>query len=292
MATTTEPPLKTYRGNCHCGAFVYEVEAPEITSAGDCNCSICYKRGYLWLVPKKPLTIVKDEGKLVGYSFGSKALDHQFCGGCGTTVLAKSEMFPAGVGINARTIQRLDLWSLEVKTSKGDTYGTPYAAPPFSGEEPAPAGFEDGKTYHGSCHCGAVTTAVRIKGSLEDGTYDRLLMECNCSYCRLGGFVWMYPQSNELVIQGRDNVSFYKFGNKIWRKLFCKTCGVNIGSEVNPDMTEDEIAALPELYQQFRTSHINARPLNLRVVNGLDVKTLKPGRGDGFSKQEPQYIYP
>lgn len=83
MSTTTaaaaEPPLKTYRGNCHCGAFVYEVEAPEITSAGDCNCSICYKRGYLWLVPKKPLTVVKDEGKLVGYSFGSKALDHQVC---------------------------------------------------------------------------------------------------------------------------------------------------------------------------------------------------------------------
>jgi hypothetical protein len=75
--TTTEPPLKTYRGSCHCGAFIYEVEAPEITSAGDCNCSICYKRGYLWLVPKKPLNIVKDEGKLVGYSFGSKALDHQ-----------------------------------------------------------------------------------------------------------------------------------------------------------------------------------------------------------------------
>jgi hypothetical protein len=69
--------------------------------------------------------------------------------------------------------------------SKGDTYGTPYAAPPFSGEEPAPAGFEDGKTYHGSCHCGAVTTAVRVKGSLEDGTYDGRLMECNCSFCRL-----------------------------------------------------------------------------------------------------------
>jgi hypothetical protein len=67
---------------------------------------------------------------------------------------------------------------------------------------------------------------------------------------------------------------------------------VYIGSEVNPDLTEDEIAALPELYQQFRSSHINTQPLNLRVVNGLDVKTLKPGRGDGFSKQEPQYVYP
>lgn len=79
MTTPASPPLQTYRGNCHCGAFVYEVEAPEITSAGDCTCSICYKRGYLWLVPKKPLVVVKDEGKLVSYAFGSKALDHQVC---------------------------------------------------------------------------------------------------------------------------------------------------------------------------------------------------------------------
>ncbi|KAH6856844.1 Mss4-like protein [Chaetomium sp. MPI-CAGE-AT-0009] len=295
--TDADTPVQTYRGSCHCGAFIYEVEAPEIKSAGDCNCSICYKRAYLWLVPKKPLNVVKDEGKL-------------FCGSCGTTVMAKSEMFPAGVGINARTIQGLDLWSLEVKTSNGDTYGTPYAAPPFSGDEPAPAGFEDGKTYHGSCHCGAVTTAVRVKGSLEDGTYDGRLMECNCSFCRQAcsplftvfmsstnhapqqGYVWIYPSSNQLAIQGRDNVFYYKFGNHIWRKLFCKTCGVHIGSEVNPDQTEEEIAALPEMYQQFRINHVNTQPLNLRIVNGLDVKSLKVIRGDGWSKQDPQYVYP
>ncbi|KAK3292201.1 Mss4-like protein [Chaetomium fimeti] len=289
--TDAEPPIQTYRGSCHCGAFIYEVEAPEIKSAGDCNCSICYKRGYLWLVPKKPLTVVKDEGKLVSYSFASKMLDHQFCGSCGTTVMAKSEMFPAGVGLNVRTIQGLDFWSLEVKTSNGNTYGTPYAAPPFSGDEPAPAGFEDGKTYHGSCHCGAVATAVRVKGSLEDGTYDERLMECNCSFCRQG-YVWIYPSSSQLAIQGRDNLFYYKFGNHIWRKLFCKTCGVHIASEVNPDQTEEEIAALPEMYQQFRATHFNTQPLNLRVVNGLDVKSLKVIRGDGWSKQIPQYVYP
>jgi hypothetical protein len=73
----TEQPTKTYRGNCHCGAFIFEVEAPEIKSASDCKCSICTKRGYLWLVPQKPLTIIKDEGKLVHYSFASKKMDHQ-----------------------------------------------------------------------------------------------------------------------------------------------------------------------------------------------------------------------
>jgi hypothetical protein len=66
----------------------------------------------------------------------------------------------------------------------GDTYDPQYVAPQFSGDEPAPAGFEDGKTYHGSCHCGAVTTALRVKGSLEDGTYPDRVIECNCSFCR------------------------------------------------------------------------------------------------------------
>lgn len=85
----TEQPTKTYRGNCHCGAFVFEVEAPEIKSVSDCKCSICNKRGYKWLVPPKPLTIVKDEGKLVHYSFASKKMDHQVsCPGYGIGDLA------------------------------------------------------------------------------------------------------------------------------------------------------------------------------------------------------------
>src|SRR3954465_14872881 len=75
--TEQQQPTKTYRGNCHCGAFVFEVEDPEIVSLSACNCSICSKRAYLWLVPKKPLTIVKDEGKLVHYAFASKTVDHQ-----------------------------------------------------------------------------------------------------------------------------------------------------------------------------------------------------------------------
>jgi hypothetical protein len=102
-----------------------------------------------------------------------------------------------------QTIQGLDIWGLEVKTCvfpsfcqptnltliwparfDGDTYDPQYAITPFSGAEPSPPGYEDGKVYHGSCHCGAVTTAVKVGGSLEDGTYKGLIVECNCSFCR------------------------------------------------------------------------------------------------------------
>jgi hypothetical protein len=76
-AEQSQSPTRTYRGNCHCGAFVYEVEAAEIKAAGDCNCSICSKRGYVFMEPQKPLTIIKDEGKQVHYTFGSGKIDHQ-----------------------------------------------------------------------------------------------------------------------------------------------------------------------------------------------------------------------
>jgi len=81
MASNPEeaPELKTYRGNCHCGAFVYEVQLPEIKSAGQCNCSICTKKGYLWAFPSTVnFKVVKgDESELTEYQFGSKNLSHK-----------------------------------------------------------------------------------------------------------------------------------------------------------------------------------------------------------------------
>lgn len=75
MAKTPEL-LKKYRGNCHCGAFIFEFEAPEITTVAECQCSICTKKAYLWVQPPNPPTIVKDEGTLVRYAFASKNLAH------------------------------------------------------------------------------------------------------------------------------------------------------------------------------------------------------------------------
>jgi hypothetical protein len=75
----------------------------------------------------------------------------------------------------------------------GDTFDPQYVAPAFTGPEPAPEGFEDGKTYHGSCHCGAVTAAVRVNGSLEEGTYKGPVIECNCSFCGRVCYLSLHP---------------------------------------------------------------------------------------------------
>lgn len=76
MVEKTEA-TKIYRGNCHCGAFVYEVELPEIKSVTACNCSICSKKGYLWVKPSEIKAVKGDEAALSTYTFGSNTYVHK-----------------------------------------------------------------------------------------------------------------------------------------------------------------------------------------------------------------------
>ena len=56
-----------------------------------------------------------------------------------------------------------------------------HVAPVFAGPEPS-AVVEGGKVYTGSCHCGAVTAAVKVE-PLDD-TYPGPILECTCSICQ------------------------------------------------------------------------------------------------------------
>lgn len=67
----------TYRGNCHCGDFVFEINVPEIKEAWNCECSICVRKGYLWLQGKSNVKIVNGSlDQLTAYTFGEKKLKH------------------------------------------------------------------------------------------------------------------------------------------------------------------------------------------------------------------------
>lgn len=72
------PELKTYHGNCHCGAFKFTIKMPEITTVTQCNCSICFKKGYRWVFPGEGcFEITKGEGTLRDYHFGQRTMAHR-----------------------------------------------------------------------------------------------------------------------------------------------------------------------------------------------------------------------
>lgn len=65
-----------------------------------------------------------------------------------------------------------------------------YKPPAYTGPEPtlpddvqATTGDGNGKVYHGSCHCGAITAAVKLPSPLEDKNSKERIVECNCSIC-------------------------------------------------------------------------------------------------------------
>ena len=72
------PELKTYQGNCHCGAVKFHVKVPEVKTATACNCSICFKKSYLWIFPGAGnLTFERGEDTLITYQFREKVFAHK-----------------------------------------------------------------------------------------------------------------------------------------------------------------------------------------------------------------------
>ena len=126
------------------------------------------------------------------------------------------------------------------------------------------------KTYHGSCHCGAVRFACEV--DLAKGT-----SKCNCSACGKGRFwkaIVLAPSFR--LLQGQDALADYQFGSNTIHHRFCKHCGVKpfghadikeVGGKfyaVNvaclDDATAEELAAAPVQYEDGRHDHWDRAP--------------------------------
>ena len=78
----------------------------------------------------------------------------------------------------------------------------------------------DHVTHRGGCHCGRVRFEVDAPARLE-------VLDCNCSICRLTGFLHLIvPSSAFRLLAGEDDLSEYRFGSGIARHRFCRVCGI------------------------------------------------------------------
>ncbi|KAI1651608.1 Mss4-like protein [Daldinia loculata] len=270
-----------YRGNCHCTAYVFEVDLPENIENGlQCSCSYCCKRGAVFLAPKNnnDIKFVKgDPTALSNYNFGG--VKHQFCSTCCTFLFrVDTKKY-----VNLRALQKIKAWDLG--TQPLDDKATPpaWSPPKFDGQEP-PAEIEGAKIYTGGCHCGAVTLALKSKPI--DSTYEGLIMECDCSICTRNAYCWIYPNKPQVTIVGATGMGYYSFGGGVWRKSFCRTCGVPVHNRIE-DYTPAQIEELPVEQQQWARDHLDWSPVNLRVMDGIDLGELKIKRIDGSTRSGP-----
>ena len=95
-----------YTGKCHCGAVVFEIEAPERIGCAECNCSICSKSGNLHLiVPKSRFRLLKGDSELVTYTFNTGVARHLFCKICGVKSFYVPRSNPDGFSVNVRCLE-------------------------------------------------------------------------------------------------------------------------------------------------------------------------------------------
>lgn len=106
------------------------------------------------------------------------------------------------------------------------------------------------KTYHGSCHCGAVAFEADL--DLEQGGG-----RCNCRICmKTRSWNALGKPEHLRVTKGEDALSRYEVGNDIGAHFFCKTCGVRPFArghleQLGGDFVAVQIGALDLTPEQF-----------------------------------------
>lgn len=111
--------------------------------------------------------------------------------------------------------------------------------------------------YDGGCHCGA----VRYMASAD---LDHVIA-CNCTHCSIKSLLLVFVPSQDFrVLSGEDNLSEYRFNQKVIAHLFCSTCGVEPYAFGKDKMGDPMVA------------------INVRTLDAVDTMNIKTAPFDGL----------
>jgi hypothetical protein len=75
-------------------------------------------------------------------------------------------------------------------------------------------------TYEGGCHCGRVR--FQVTATLDE------VSDCNCSICTKKGIAhWIVAPEQFELLQGKDDLTTYRFNTGVAQHTFCRHCGIH-----------------------------------------------------------------
>ncbi|KAF7974151.1 hypothetical protein HWV62_13259 [Athelia sp. TMB] len=281
-ALMSAPEATVYRGNCHCGAFVFRIALPALDAAPPQAYSICRKKGYLTAQVPAPRrrggdgvmasTVARMCVVLTADLVGAVLRDVRRGAGdrvprprVGDLLVQCASPFPHPARADAaqtRLLQDVDFRKWVPRMRPDQSAATPYPTPTYSGLAALTAELQPGeKIYPGSCHCGAVTFALRTP-PLDNPAVE--VKECDCSLCLRLGPILTYP--SPLTRAPYHKRTPGALGPKMISYQFCSTCGVCVFLAVHgpPDAV---VATLPPARQALVKAKREIRPVNVRALD-------------------------
>ena len=112
---------KWVQGGCHCGAVRFKVLIRTL-NALECNCSICFKKGFTNIITKADdFELLKGDENLGTYQFNTKVAEHLFCNICGIHPFSKPRSHPGNYDVNARCLDE-GFEELSISTFDGQNW--------------------------------------------------------------------------------------------------------------------------------------------------------------------------
>ena len=173
----------------------------------------------------------------------------------------------------------------------GKAMDPPFKAHSHAGPLPETT-VENGVLQTGSCHCGAVTVALNVPPL--DSTYPEKIVECNCSICERNAYIWIYPPIPQVSLHAKDpaDLVLYHFGRGLINKTFCRKCGVSITNQYRPESEGTEDPDWPDFVKEWVPMAKRLKAVNVRVLDGVDLKALPEAEKSTGGEWPPFYKNP